>query len=315
MKTVLITGGTGLIGTRLAQMLIEKGYQVIVLTRNIPDAKSIGDSIQYACWDIEHGVMDDAAITQSDYIIHLAGAGVADKRWTEKRKKEIADSRTKSSALLLKKLAAIPNKVKAVISSSAIGWYGPDNQLSAQHGFKEDTEAAPDFLGNTCKAWEESILPSQGLNKRLVIIRTGIVLSNLGGAFAEFKKPLKAGIAAILGNGKQVISWIHIDDICRIFLYALEHEKMEGRFNGVAPNPATNKALTIQLAKMLRRKMFIPVHVPSIILKIMLGEMSIEVLKSTTVSAEKIKSAGFTFLYPSLEAALGALTGPQVANK
>lgn len=315
MKTVLITGGTGLIGTRLSQMLIEKGYQVMVLSRNILDANMMGASIQYARWDIENGEMDDAALAQSDYIIHLAGAGVADKRWTDKRKKEIEDSRTQSSALLLKKLVEIPNKIKAVISSSAIGWYGPDNQLSAQHGFKEDTESATDFLGSTCKAWEESILPAQGLNKRLVIIRTGIVLSNNGGAFAEFKKPLKAGIAAILGNGKQMISWIHIDDICRIFLYALEHETMEGHYNGVAPNPATNKALTVQLAIMLRSKMFIPVHVPSIILKIMLGEMSIEVLKSTTVSAEKIKAAGFTFLYPSLEAALGALTGSQGTNK
>jgi uncharacterized protein (TIGR01777 family) len=184
-----------------------------------------------------------ARIASADYIIHLAGANVAEKRWTDKRKKEIVESRTQSGALLVTSLQQIPNKVKAVISASAMGWYGPDTTQSRQHGFKEDAPPANDFLGNTCKLWEESIKPVETLGKRLVVFRFGIVLSNGGGALQEFKKPLKFGIAAIIGNGKQIISWIHIDDLCRLLLFALEHENISGVYNAVAPQTISNKAI------------------------------------------------------------------------
>ena len=306
MATVLITGGTGMIGKKLTELLMDRGYQVIILSRK-SGVRSQERSITYANWDIENQTIDMDAIQKADYIIHLAGAGVADKRWSAKRKKEIVDSRVKSSALIVKALNGIPNKIKAVISTSAIGWYGADSKDSLQNGFDEEANADTEFLGSTCKAWEESIEPVEKLNKRLVKLRVGIVLSNTGGALKEFRKPIQMGIAAILGNGKQIISWVHVDDLCDMFIYATEHEEMNGVFNAVAPNPVSNKIVTLTLAKIMKGRFFIPVYVPSFLLKIMLGEMSIEVLKSATVNSNKIKKAGYVFLYPTIENALKQL--------
>ena len=304
MSTVLLTGGTGMIGTHLQNFLVEKGYAVIVLIRNNTKGKSFNKNISYAKWNVEKEEIDKDAIAQSDYIIHLAGANVAEKRWTDKRKKEIVESRTKSGALLVKSLKDIPNKVKAVISASAIGWYGADTNESRENGFKEDAPSEDDFLGDTCKLWEENIKPVEQLNKRLTIFRLGIVLSKKGGALEEFNKPLKFGIAAILGDGKQIISWIHIDDLCRLLLFAIENENISGVYNAVSPQPVTNKELTLELAKQVRGKLFIPVHVPAFSLKLAMGELSIEILKSTTVSSDKIRIAGFNFLYSSIQTAL-----------
>lgn len=317
MQTVLVTGGTGLIGTALTKMLVRQGYEVIILTRQTAIANPESPNISYAQWNIEQDTIDKAAISKADYIVHLAGANVGEKRWTAKRKKEILESRTKSSGLIVKALREIPNKVTAIVSASAIGWYGEDkdltqtlpknrNKFSKGEGFKEDAPPSRDFLGQTCKQWQEAIQPVQSLGKRLVVFRQGIVLSHDGGAFIEFKKPLKFGIAPILGSGKQIMSWIHIEDLYRMYLYALKNN-IEGVFNAVAPQSVSNKTFTLQLAKKLRGRFFIPVHVPSFTLKIALGEMSIEVLKSATVSSEKIQSAGFQFLYPTVEEALKSL--------
>lgn len=308
MATVLITGGTGLIGKELGALLVQKGYHVIVLSRSVPEQSTTIPGITYAKWDVAKQFIDVNAVQQADYIIHLAGAGVAEKRWTEKRKKEIVSSRIDSSALLVKTLQANTNKVRAVVSSSAIGWYGPDPVSPNPKPFIESDASSQDFLGATCKLWEESIEPVVSLGKRLVKLRTGIVLSKKGGALKEFETPLKFGLATVLGSGKQIISWIHIDDICRMYLQAIEDEQMHGAYNAVTPAPLSNKHFILQLAKAERNKFFIPVYVPSFVLKLMLGEMSIEVLKSTTVSAAKIKQAGFNFVYPSIEAALNQLT-------
>jgi uncharacterized protein (TIGR01777 family) len=268
----------------------------------------------YAHWDINAATIDATAIAGADYIIHLAGAGVADKRWSVARKQEILNSRTKSSALLVKALQETPNKVKAVISASAIGWYGPDNTNGgnnniASQGFVETDPSYPDFLGTTCAAWEASIEPvtSPGLQKRLVCLRTGIVLSKHGGALKEFLKPLAVRMAAVLGNGKQMISWIDVRDLAKMFVYAIEHENLSGSYNAVAPSPVSNKTLTKTLASVLYGKFYITTYVPSFVLKIMLGEMSIEVLKSTTVSAQKIQDAGFVFDYPEITKSLSSL--------
>jgi hypothetical protein len=303
MATVLISGGTGMVGKRLTKMLIEKGYEVIILSRK-SGIISHEKGISFANWNVEHQTIDKTAIAKADYIIHLAGAGVADKRWSKKRKKEIVDSRTNSSALIVKALKEMPNQVKAVVSASAIGWYGPDTAESLQFGFKENAKADSSYLGDTCKLWEESIEPVIALNKRLVKLRIGIVLSNDGGALLEFKKPLKAGLATILGNGAQIVSWIHEDDLCRMFIHAIENEEMNGSYNAVASQPVSNKELTLTLAKKMRGQFFIPIMIPAFILKIMLGEMSIEVLKSANVNNDKIKSTGFSFLFPTIDAAL-----------
>lgn len=302
MSVILITGGTGLLGSALTKMLKEKGHKIIILTRA---KKSSDDSkVTYALWDVKAQTIDETAVSSADFIIHLAGAGVADKRWTSDRKKEIVESRTQSSALLVKALQ-MPNKVKAVISASAIGWYGADEKRSAKkEAFTEDMDAGEEFLGETCRLWEESIDPAINAGKRLVKLRIGIVLSNDGGALPEFKKPVKFGIAGVLGSGKQMISWIHIEDLCRMFVYAVENENIQGVYNAVAPTPVRNKELTLLLAQKMKGKFFVHMHIPAFVLKTMLGEMSTEVLKSATVSSEKIRIEGFTFLYPSIEAAL-----------
>jgi uncharacterized protein len=307
-QTILITGGTGLIGKALTKALLLKGYNVIILTRNAGVMEG-GEGLRYAEWDIEKQTIDIDAIKQSDYIIHLAGAGVADKRWTAKRKQEIQNSRTKSGALLAKALRENTNKVKAVVCASAIGWYGADSSsqmLTDRNGFEETAPAANDFLGETCKLWEQSTDSLLRLNKRLVKLRIGIVLSNFGGALKEFKKPLRFGVATILGSGKQIISWIHIDDLVQLFIYTLENEKMNGVYNAAAPNPVSNKELIMAAAK-ARGRSYIPVYVPSFVLKLMLGEMSVEVLKSTTVSSQKVQDAGFLFNFPDIETALKLL--------
>ena len=302
MSTILITGGTGLIGKALTEMLTAGGHKVIVLTRQ-PRA-SDNPAITYAVWNVKAQTIDENAVSSADYIVHLAGAGVADKRWTEARKKEIIESRTQSSALLIKALE-VPNQVKAVISASAIGFYGEDSKRSPKRKvFTEDMRADSEFLGTTCKLWEDSIEPVTKAGKRLVKLRIGIVLSNNGGALPEFKKPVKFGIAGVLGSGKQVVSWIHIEDICRLFIFSIENENMQGVFNAVAPSPVTNGELTLILAQKMKGRFFVPLHVPAFALKLALGQMSVEVLKSATVSAEKIRAAGFSFMYPSIDGAL-----------
>lgn len=306
MPTVLITGGTGTIGKRLNELLIQKGYDVIILTRHISKAHTAGSGTGYARWDIDKGEIDNEAVKKSDYIINLAGAGVADKRWTDDRKKEILESRTKTCALLVKALAEIPNNVKAVISASASGYYGTDNLLSLNDGFTEDDKPAGDFLGSVCKEWEESIEPVTAMGKRLVILRTGIVLSKKGGAYTEFARPLKFGVATILGNGKQIVSWIHEDDICNMYIHAMETESMSGPYNAVAPHPVSNKELVLAIARS-RNKFYIPVHVPTFALKLRLGEMSVEVLKSANLSSAKIQNEGYTFLYPEVTGASKSL--------
>jgi uncharacterized protein len=302
MATICITGGTGLIGKRLSELLIANGHSVVILSRN---RKPAAGNIRYAVWNPAAQEIDAEAVASCDSVIHLAGAGVADKRWTKKRKEEIRNSRTQSSALLVKTLAQNRGNVKVVISASAIGWYGPDK--TNQKPFVETDESYSDFLGTTCKEWEESVEPVTQLGIRLVKLRTGIVLSNDGGALKEFKKPLQFGIASVLGSGNQIISWIHIDDLCRMFIYAVEQQQMNGVFNAVAPKPVSNKELTLKLAAKMKGRAFIIIPVPSFVLKLILGEMSIEVLKSTSVSSSKIQNAGFQFLYPGIDAALKEL--------
>jgi uncharacterized protein (TIGR01777 family) len=297
MTNVIITGGTGTIGTRLSNLLIKRGYNVIIFTRNVSNKKS--DNISYVHWDIDKGIIDKESIENADYIINLAGASVAEKSWTDERKKLILESREKAGALLVKALTEIPNKVKAVVSASASGYYGPDNLLSLNDGFTEDDPAGTDFLAEVCKQWEESIEPVTELGKRLVILRTGLVMSKKGGAYKEFKKSLKYRIAAILGNGRQMQSWIHEDDICNMYLFAIENEKLSGAYNAVAPQPVHNKTLIYSIAR-ASHKFFIPVFVPRFIINMMLGELATEVLKSANLSAKKMEQAGFSFMYPEI---------------
>jgi len=301
METVLITGGTGLVGKALSMALQENGYKVIILSRDISGKKASATRV-FATWDIKKQQIDLAALQAADHVIHLAGAGVVEKKWTAAYKKEIRESRIRSSRLLIDSMQQNPNKIRTVVSASAIGWYGAD-AIPAKP-FVESDAADSSFLGETCRLWEAGIEPVTTLGKRLVKLRIGIVLGNDGGALAEFKKPVRLGTAAILGHGRQVVSWIHIDDLCRIFIAAIENEKMQGSYNAVAPEPVSNKKLTITLAKAMNGKLFIPVHVPAFVLKIMMGQRSTEVLKSATVSCKKLLDTGFAFRFNEIEPAL-----------
>ncbi len=299
-EIILIAGGTGLVGKAAAEYFLQKGHSVIIVSRNKEKAKKAFEpntSLHFAEWNTEKKTIDENAIGMSTVIINLAGAGVMDKRWNEAYKKEIVDSRLNASSTIIKALQETTNKVKLVINASAIGFYGHDNGKT----FTEDDQPDKSFLGETCRQWEASILPVGQLNKRLAIIRIGIVLSTEGGALKEFLKPIKFGLATIFGNGQQVISWLHITDLVRMFEFTISNENIHGIYNAVAPNPVTNKQLITALAKAIKGNMFIPVPVPAFVLKLMLGQSSVEVLRSVTVSAQKIKEAGFQFLYPSIE--------------
>ena len=301
MQTVLITGGTGMIGQALARQLLANGYDVIILSRN--PKRSSRPHLTYAKWDIEKGEIDEYALANTNIIVHLAGEGVADKRWTEKRKQAIVDSRVQSGNLLAKALSENKHQVKTFIAASAIGWYGPDTAKSLEEGFVETDAPDDSYLGNTCKLWEQSTEAIGGMGIRLVRLRIGIVFNKKGGALAEFLKPAKFALATILGNGKQIVSWIHQADLCKMIQYAIETPAVQGVYNAVAPNPVTNKKLVLTIAKNTY-PIYFPSFVPSFLLKIILGEMSIEVLKSTNVSAQKIQAAGFVFDYPNVEEAV-----------
>ena len=304
-KNVLITGGSGFVGRALANSLLTRGYSVTILTRKMA-GNALEKNLNYALWDIKKQQIDIQAVQQADFIVHLAGAGGVDKKWTTTYKSEIVESRTASSRLIISALQQTPNNVKAVISTSAIGFYGPDKATGT--AFIETDKADENFLGYTCQLWEQSIEPVCSLGIRLVKLRTGIVLGKGGGALDEFKKPIRFGLAVILGNGRQVVSWIHIDDLCKMYINAIENEELHGTYNAVAPHPVSNQTLTLTLAKAMNRKFYIPLHVPAFVLKIMMGQRSIEVLKSATVSSKKIVNTGFLFKYNEIETALKSLT-------
>lgn len=308
MPTILLSGGTGMVGRELTKHLRQRGYEVIVLTRKIPSTPSVDPGVRYARWSVKDQQIDAEAVRAADYVIHLAGAGVVDQRWTPAYKEEILRSRTESAKLLLDAIQQHRPPIKAWINASAIGWYGPDPVPApiGWTGFTEDAPAHTDYLGSTCVAWEASTVPAETMGIRTVRLRIGIVLSKTGGALAEFIKPIRFGIAGVLGSGNQMISWIGVQDLCRMFIHALENESMHGSYNAVAPQPVSNRTLTLALARHLNGNWFIPMPVPAFVLKIMLGESSIEVLKSTTVSSQKITDTGFQFLAPDIRSCIEA---------
>jgi len=306
MPTVLIPGGSGLLGKALSRFLADKGYDIVILTRSTPKPeKNSNSKIRFAQWDTQKQTIDEGVIENADVIINLAGASVSDKRWTEKRKKELIQSRVNAGETIVKALREKPNKVSVVINASGIGWYGDDKESTRQSkGFVETDPHANNFLGTTCQQWEASIEPVKELGKRLVILRTGIVLSKEGGALKEFMMPVKFGVAAILGNGRQIYSWIHVLDFCELVLWVIENKTLSGVYNAVSPFPVSNRNLMRELAHQVKGNFYFPFYVPAFVLRILIGELSVEVLKSATVSCEKLAATGFAFQFPDLKAAL-----------
>lgn len=298
-KNILITGGTGLVGTRLAEMLMEKGYSVNFLSRQAAEGK-----IKKYRWDLKTRYIDETALKTADYIINLAGAGVFDKRWSAKYRQEIMNSRVDSTSLLYEKLSFLPHNVKAFISASAIGIYGYDTGDEWQ---TENSQYGKGFLSEVTKNWETAVLPIEKLGIRTVTIRIGIVLSDKGGSLKELSKPITHFIGSPMGRGSQYVSWIHIDDLCRMFIYALENANMGGVYNAVAPDPVSNEALTKEIASVLKKPLWLP-NLPSFLLKGILGsEKAMVLLGGNRVSSKKIVEHGFKFNYPNLKLALANL--------
>jgi uncharacterized protein len=295
-QKVLITGGTGVIGNRLCEKLAEKGYKVSILSRTRrPNAE-----VPTYAWDIEKGEIEEGALESIDHIIHLAGAGIGDRRWTTQRKKLILDSRILSCDLIFDKLKNEKGKIKSFISASAIGYYGA---YTSDKIFCETDPPANDFLGETCKLWEESVDRFEMLGIRTVKIRMGLVLAKNGGVLKKLLFPVQMGLASAIGDGKQYMPWIHIDDLCDIYIKALEDTRMNGAYNAVAPEHKTNKEFIMTLAHVLKKPIWIP-NIPGFVLKCVFGKMSQILLKGSRVSAVKISKAGYQFLFPTLERAL-----------
>jgi uncharacterized protein (TIGR01777 family) len=296
MKEVIIAGGTGLIGERLTQILLSMGYRVNILTRN-PIISNIID-LQYYKWDILQNDIPINLIQKADFIINLSGENVGKRRWNNSFKKEILESRVKSTRLIVETLNKNPNSVKAFLNASAIGYYGLDRISPAI----ESDKPGNDFMAQVCIDWEAEA-NKLNPNIRLVISRTGIVFSSLGGALDAMAKPINSFLGAPLGLGKQIVSWIHIDDLCRSMIFALENEHVVGAFNAVSPNPATNTHITKVLAKQLKKPLFLP-PVPGFVLKAILGEIADSVLASLPVKPNKLEQSGFEFNHPHLTEAI-----------
>ena len=293
---VLITGATGLIGSHLSEEFRRNGHAVHYLTTR-KSAIHSEENYKGFHWDPVKGELDGAALKDVSVIIHLAGATVS-KRWTKAYKKQIIDSRLKSAALLFTFLKSIPHSVTHFISASGVGIY-PSND--AEHS-EETKETDTSFLAEVVKAWEESALQFKDLGIKVSIVRTGIVLANEGGALKEMSAPIRKGLGAPLGKGTQWQSWIHIEDMVRMYL-DITGQGWQGVYNAVAPNPVTNKELTHQIAKNLGKRIWLP-NVPGFVLRILLGEMADIVLDGQRASAKKIESKGFNFTYPELDGAL-----------
>jgi uncharacterized protein len=292
MNKILITGASGLVGTRLTELLLKKGHEVSHLGRS----KKSGN-IKSFVWDIKKGTIDQDAFDQIDTVIHLAGSGIADERWTKERKQDILESRTKSTALLVQKLNEGGNSVKTLVSTSAIGYYGMT--LDAKE-FTETSQPGKGFLADVVTAWEHEA--DQLKNKRLVKIRIGVVFSKNDGALKEIAKPIRWGVGAPLGTGEQYVSWIHLDDLCGIFIKAVEDESMQGAYNATADS-VTNRNLTKAIAQTLHKPLWLPA-IRGFALKLVLGEMADLVLYGSNVTSHKVKQAGFTFKFSTLDTAL-----------
>lgn len=297
VKTILISGGTGLVGKQLVALLLSKGYKIHLLSRG--REKSDNPGIKLFKWDVYKGRIDQECICGVDAVIHLAGEDIASKRWTAERKAQILESRTESIRLIYKLIRENKNQVGHVISASAVGFYGS----RGDEILIEESLPAKDFLAETCIEWENAVDEGIKLGLRVVKLRSGIILAAEGGLLRQMEKPVKIGLGVIFGSGSQWISWIHIQDAIDLYVFALENEEMKGIYNMTAPSPLSNSRLIQAIASALKKSP-IYFHFPAKALKLVLGEMSILALGSTRVSSAKAMWAGYNFRYPDIESAL-----------
>ncbi|MBM7419685.1 MULTISPECIES: TIGR01777 family oxidoreductase [Chryseobacterium] len=293
-EIVLITGASGAIARVLSKKL-ENQYSIRFLTRK----KEAENEFE---WDLENQIVDENAFENVSNIIHLAGANISEKRWTEDRKKELISSRVDSAKLILNTLQKKNLKLKSFISASGINFYGTK---TTDKIFIENDAPGNDFLSEVVVVWEKAAdeFKEQNISERVVKIRTAVVLSKNEGALAKMKTPIQFGIGSPLGSGKQYMPWIHIDDICSIYEFALKNPEIEGSYNASAPQHTTNENLTKLIAKVLNKPLFMP-NVPSFILKLIFGELADALLEGSRASSEKIEKVGFEFQFPDLKMAL-----------
>ncbi|MCL2589858.1 MAG: TIGR01777 family oxidoreductase [Betaproteobacteria bacterium] len=291
-ETILITGANGLVARKFAEKYSE-GYALRFLTR-----KKFGKN-EYE-WDIEKEYVDEKALEGVDYVLHLAGTNVGEKRWTEKRKQEIFSSRVNSSQLLLSKLKENNHSLKAYISASGVGYYGnvPTDKI-----FTEEDGIGTDFLAKLCGKWEGVACEYLSISQRILIFRFGVVLSDNGGALLKLKMPIKYGLGANLGSGNSYFPWIHIDDLCKMIHFSIQQHDMNGVYNAVSPEVITMDEVNRNIARCMKKPFFMP-NIPSCLVKLVLGEMSSLLLTGNKISAEKIIDAGFVFDYPTIGQAM-----------
>lgn len=294
---VLLAGGSGLVGKRLTKLLRKKGHEVAWLSRQ----KRPAHDVRTFVWDVPGKRIEPGAIAFADAVINLAGAGVADRRWTESYKKEIYSSRIGSTSLLAAAIAADGKRVNVLVNASAIGIYGHHWEGTVT----EETEPGNDFLARVCRDWERAALPA-GI--RTCFIRTGIVLSENEGLVGKLKTPVRFFAGAAIGSGMQITSWIHLDDLCLAYLHMLENETLSGAYNAVAPVPVTNAELTRLVAERLNRRILLP-NIPDVVLNVLFGEMAGIMTGNQPVSAKKLIDSGYTFRFSQAEEALRNLLG------
>jgi len=297
MPRILITGAGGLIGTRLQEMLLGQGFHIHTIGRT--SGRPLNDKVKSFTWDINSQKMDARALDGIDAIIHLAGAGVADKRWTDARKKEIMDSRINSTRLLLKTLKKYDHQVKTIISASAVGYYGDcgDEIVTEQH------PVADTFLADVTHRWESEVGQFEELGIRHVCCRIGIVLSKNGGALPELVKTLPLGVAGYFSKSPLYYPWIHIDDVCGIMIHAIENSKLRGSYNTTAPGPVLIRDLMKAIVT-AKGSNAVLTSVPPFAIRLALGEMAEMLLSSQRCSNEKILRTGYQFYFPTLKKAL-----------
>jgi uncharacterized protein (TIGR01777 family) len=298
MKRVVLTGGAGLIGSHLSNLLAGEGYEVVHLTRKIRE----GEKYKSYLWDPQQGYCDRDAFRDGDAIIHLAGANIGSRLWNRARKRKIISSRTETAELIYRSSAGSGIMPSVFVTASGINIYG--SQTTGRI-YSEDDPAGSDFLAETCLLWESAADPFEADGVRVVKIRTAVVLASRDSALSKMTLPAKAGLIVRLGPGSQYFPWIHIEDLCLIYLKAVSDGTMTGPYNASAPDHITHDMLMTGVARQKGLPVFLP-HVPVWLLRTILGEMSVVLTGGNMISSERLRAAGFRFIYPDLDSALKA---------
>ena len=306
---IIITGGTGLIGRALSKALVADGHDVTALTRDPAKVKDMPAAVKLVRWDGQTAQGWGQAVDGADGLVNLAGAGIADGRWSSARKQAIRQSRLNAGKAVLEAITAATNKPKVLVQASAVGYYGTQ---TGQALVDESCSPGSDFLSKVCFDWEISTAPASRMGVRRPVIRTGIVLSNEGGAFPKLVMPFKFYAGGAVGSGKQWLPWIHIDDEVRAIQFLLTNDRADGAFNLAAPTPVTNKEMAKIVGEVLGRPSALPA--PAIAMKTLFGEMSTILLEGQRAVPKKLESLGFTFKFETAQAAVQDLLGSKAAS-